>query len=503
VIDMAAKNNDREFMKIAISEMHESRSEHENKYDPMVGAVLVDDNGNVIDKAHRGDFRVGEHAEYTLIERILPNRDLEGTTLYVTLEPCSTRHPPKKSCAERIVSARIKRVIIGTLDPNPEIHGKGIVFLQDNNIEVDFFDIDLIREIRNFNKDFINQYDQISKSPNDAIEKFEGTSEKEKEPVIETSLDDLSQEIIREYLNYRNKSIKNQSSELNTFLYKNGFLSKSEFNGSFLPTTAGLLLFGTSPEDSLTQSKIKLEAHHGKKIVTSEVVGPILMMPDKIKKFLDENMRTYTEIKDFKRVEVPEYPWEAIREAVINAIVHRDYNEGQRIIIQLLKNKLIIKSPGLPLHPLSLEKIRSYNVPSLSRNPRIAEAFCTFKLMEERGWGLNRMRDLLIENKLPLPEFTYESGYFVVTFFSSVVIPEAIKITPNIIEKMTKRQREMIEFIYNQQRVTSSECAIEFKISRLTARRDLNKLIELKIIERKGVRRNTYYIINKDILNKY
>ncbi len=53
----------------------------------------------------------------------------------------------------------------------------------------------------------------------------------------------------------------------------------------------------------------------------------------------------YLCLNSFKRIEVPEYPIEALREAVINAIVHRDYNEGARVMIQMFSDRIIIKSP--------------------------------------------------------------------------------------------------------------------------------------------------------------
>jgi ATP-dependent DNA helicase RecG len=86
---------DRKFMEIAFNEMLKSRSEHKEKSDPMVGAVLIDRHGKQIGTTHRGDLRVGDHAEFTLIERYLRDTNLEEATLYVTLEPCVKRGPQK------------------------------------------------------------------------------------------------------------------------------------------------------------------------------------------------------------------------------------------------------------------------------------------------------------------------------------------------------------------------------------------------------------------------
>jgi predicted HTH transcriptional regulator len=265
---------------------------------------------------------------------------------------------------------------------------------------------------------------------------------------------------------------------------------------SYIPTIAGLLLFGENPEDFLTQSKIKLEAHRGNKIVTSDIGGSILLLPTRIREFFEKNIRTYTEISGFERVEVPEYPWEALREALVNAIVHRDYNEGARTIIQIFPDKVFIKSPGLPLRPISLEKIRTYNAPPYSRNPRIAETFYHMKLMEERGWGLTRMRDLLLNHNLKPPEFNYESGYFVVTFFSHERPLETVKISPDILKELNNRQKKSLDYICKRGRITSIEYAKKFKIDQSTALKDLKKLMNLGVIKKMGSGRSTYYIFN-------
>jgi len=486
---------DRVVMEIAIEEMRKSRSEHTRKSDPMVGAVLVSADSIELGRTHRGSLRVGDHAEYTLIERLLPDENLEGSTLYVTLEPCTSRKPPKKSCAERIVSARIGRVVIGMLDPNPEIHGRGITYLQNRGVKVDLFDSDLAKEIREENKDFIKQWDKATKTVEEPIKEFGGPSGKERESVQSATLEDFTPVEIQRYLTARGESYQIPSSELWTFFYRHGFVVFDERRQLYIPTIAGLLLFGKNPGDFLGQSKIKAEAHIGDRVVTADIVRPLLSLPDDVREFLSKHMRTYTEIKEFKRVEVPEYPWEALREAVVNAIAHRDYQEGARVIIQIFPEKIVVKSPGLPLSPLTLEKIRAYNAPPYSRNPRIAEALSDMRFMEERGWGLKRMHDLLVEYGLRPPEFNYDSGYFVVTIFGRELAPEVVHITPELLKKLNKRQEALLNLIRDRGSITSPECAKNFKISQSTARRDLKKLVELGIVVKRGSGHSTYYVL--------
>jgi len=120
---------------------------------PKVGAVVARD-GVVLATAFRGEMKPGEHAEYTLLERKLQDIDLEGATLYSTLEPCTHRNHPKIACTERVISRKLKRVVIGTLDPNSKIRGLGELRMQDAGIEITRFEPDLVLQLRALNKEF-------------------------------------------------------------------------------------------------------------------------------------------------------------------------------------------------------------------------------------------------------------------------------------------------------------------------------------------------------------
>ena len=145
-------DDDRRFELMAIEEARKSVPE-DDKVRPKVGAVVVK-NGKVLATAYRGEA-AGNHAEYFALDNKLADDSAAGATVYTTLEPCTARNPPKIPCVERIIARKIKRVVIGMVDPDVKVRGLGLLKLRDANISIQFFQSDLMDQIEEMNRDFI------------------------------------------------------------------------------------------------------------------------------------------------------------------------------------------------------------------------------------------------------------------------------------------------------------------------------------------------------------
>ena len=149
-------SDDLQFIELAIAEAAKCGGEDDRKH-PKVGAVVVKD-GKILATAHRGEMAPGEHAEFTALEKKLPSNQLAGATVYTTLEPCTTRHHPKVPCAQRLVERRVRRVVIGMLDPNEKICGRGLWHLRESGIETDLFAHVKMSETEELNREFIREH---------------------------------------------------------------------------------------------------------------------------------------------------------------------------------------------------------------------------------------------------------------------------------------------------------------------------------------------------------
>jgi len=167
-------NLDRRFALMAIEEARKSVAEDDRPH-PRVGAVVVKD-GEVLSRAHRGE-KPKSHAEFIALEDKLPDGVVAGSTVYTTLEPCTTRNHPKIPCAQRLIDRKVRRVMIGMLDPNPDIMGRGDQMLSDAGIEVQLFPRELRAQVEELNREFIRAQKRRQTTPTKSQPTLEADSQ--------------------------------------------------------------------------------------------------------------------------------------------------------------------------------------------------------------------------------------------------------------------------------------------------------------------------------------
>jgi len=141
-------------MKMAVQLSLQSRAENDGRIHPKVGAVIANPNGEIISTGHRGQYTPGNHAEQEALLGI--NEDVvAGAVVYSTLEPCTFRGK-QTPCCLRLIDRRVSEIVVGILDPNPDIRGRGWWKFEEQKIKVRNFVQQFVEEIREMNRDFIN-----------------------------------------------------------------------------------------------------------------------------------------------------------------------------------------------------------------------------------------------------------------------------------------------------------------------------------------------------------
>lgn len=485
----------REYMKLAIEIMKKSVQEPRlDKNSPKVGAVLVMPDGSVT-TAYRGECRHGDHAEYTLLERKHSKTDLTGSFLFTTLEPCApgSRRDPKMSCSERIVNARIKEVWIGLEDPDPVVDRKGIKYLQDNGIEVHMFDRDLQQIIEDKNSIFLKQAKERAKK----VTKIKLPNLTELEQINDKSdLSDLSEEALTFYKEKTNFKGSIKSDSFIKKLWHKGVLEKGK--NKFIPTGIGLILFAKTSEDFYPQAIMKATIKYPNgKLDIKDFNGPLILMPDALENWWKNVMPSSIDRSSARRKSVEDFPYEPVREATTNALVHRDYDiKGASCHLEINEDTITVKSPGGPVPPITLEQLNDFNAPTLSRNPYIFSILAEVGIVERRGLGMETFMELAKRHKLPLPQYSFANPYLILTF-SRTLEKFKEQYVKKDTPKLNKEEIKGVIFIQGRKEVTKREYAEYFQISDKKAQRHLSKFSKLGIVKQEIKGPATIYIFRK------
>ncbi len=249
----------------------------------------------------------------------------------------------------------------------------------------------------------------------------------------------------------------------------------TEHNRTAVPTIGGILLFGSNRKRHFPDAIIRcarFEGESGSRFIDQlEIDDPLPEAVESILKFIRKHIRVGLEIGSIHSTEHPQYPPKAIREAVINAIVHADYSiPGMNIRIAIYDDRIEITNPGTLPFGMSVETALS-GVSKL-RNRVIGRIFKELNLIEQWGTGITRIIEECKSNQLLAPKFEELGSAFRVTLNAGKL--EEIK--------LAKWETDLIEHLQLKKEILTKEAAKLWGVSDRTARTRLLDMMAKDLI---------------------
>ena len=265
------------------------------------------------------------------------------------------------------------------------------------------------------------------------------------------------------------------------------------------PTYAAVLLFSPSAQRWLPSAQILAARFSGTSLadrfIKQEISGSLSQQLHQVENFLRANLQSVVRMTGFSHQETLEYPFEAVRELVVNAIAHRDYNvQGDCIHLNIFSDRLEVISPGGLPGPITVNNILETR---FSRNPVIAQVLSDLGFVERLGFGLDRVVTLMRDDSLRPPKFEEVARSFRVTLYNTPTqgISSRDLVGYQQLELNT-RQNSALNYLGTHRRITNREFQeICPDVHPETLRRDLVDLVSRGILIKIGDKRATYYIL--------
>jgi ATP-dependent DNA helicase RecG len=279
-----------------------------------------------------------------------------------------------------------------------------------------------------------------------------------------------------------------------------------DLEGALRPTLAGLLVFGKYPQAVEPQLVITFLHYYGtdenepaprgeRFLDNRKFDGPVPRMVDEAVAYIMASVRKSSLIDGLLRRDIPEYPEEAVREAIVNAVVHRDYSDyvrGSYIQVRLFADRLEVQSPGGLYGNVTEETL---DEEQSTRNRLLARFMEDLRLMENRGSGIGAMTAAMRQLNLEPPRFSDKRSSFWVTFRNHTLMnPTTIRWLSQFAHlRITDRQRLALAYLRGAERITNGDYRRLNRVDTLAASRELRQLVQMGLMVQQGVTRGSYY----------
>jgi len=293
------------------------------------------------------------------------------------------------------------------------------------------------------------------------------------------NLNDINIETIENFKKYSYERIPSiiEENDLNIILEKLNLLGDGRLK------RAAVLLFAKNPQRFYINSSIRIGKFKTEtEILTNDIVEGNLFeqLENCIEILRTKYLMSEIKFEGIHRREILEYPLEALREAIINALIHRDYLGTSDIQIRIYQDKLVIMNDGVLPPEVPIDRLKTEHI-SKPRNVLLAYAFNLAGFIEKWGMGTLKMIESCKEQDLPEPDFIEEEGIFKVIFYKDIYTIESLQKLG-----LNERQIKAVMYVKEIGKITNKKYQEKFKTSERTATRNLNDLVIKDIFERIG-----------------
>lgn len=313
----------------------------------------------------------------------------------------------------------------------------------------------------------------------------------------EATLEDLSKKKVNWYLRERERIRKiKKPKELSYEDLLVNIKAAAKAQKGIIPTNAGILFFAKNPQRFFSQSKLRIVRFKGTKVIHPTIdrldgSGALWEMIEEAEDFIRKNIRLlgFRTEKSFRREDKFEYPIKALREAIINALIHRNYFEPSDNRVFIFDNRIEVINPGTfpegvtPKHP-----------EHKAINPILCDLMYDIGFIEKYGSGIYMMKELSKEWGNKEPSYKFHPIQTKITFESPVKESTLIEEKEAVVKELNERQIKAMEYLKEKERIDRREYEKINIVSKRTAIRDLNDLVAKGLIEEKGRGRALYYI---------
>jgi len=268
-------------------------------------------------------------------------------------------------------------------------------------------------------------------------------------------------------------------------------LEKLELMADGKLRNGALLIFGKNPQKHFTNLSVRIGRFKTETTIIDDkwVKGNLFQQFEETVNILRQHISVRYEIKGVEREDIWDYPIPALREAVLNALIHRDYfNIANFITIKVYDDHIWFSNPGGLPEGITIEQLKKPHQSCL-RNPLIAKVFYLAGFIEQYGSGTVRMVEWMKEADLPEPEYKEELGGFSVYFYKDIY-------TEDNLRKMELNERQIKAVMYVKEKRSINLSAFKnliTHVSEKTLYRDLQDLVKKGVLLEVGVKKGRKY----------